>query len=110
MNSVTALVASILLGVFGQISLKAGAVRASNLGSVYLHKFTLLGLVFYFLAALFYIFALKKIPLSIAFPSVSISYVAVAFLAHLIWGEPFGFRQILALLLIGLGIYLLSRS
>lgn len=110
MNSVTALVASILLGVFGQISLKAGAIQESNSSSIYLQKFTFLGLAFYFLAALFYIFALKKIPLSIAFPSVSISYVAVAFLAHLIWGEPFGLRQILALLLIGLGIFLLSRS
>ena len=64
----------------------------------------------YFVAALFYMYAIKQIPLSVAFPSVSVSYVVVAFLAHWIWGEPFARVQLLALALISGGIYLLGRE
>lgn len=110
MSEYLALAISIAIGVGGQISLKAGTTQ--NLGGkgVLFQPYILAGLLFYFIAALFYIYSLKKIPVSIAFPSVSISYVAVAFLAHLLWGEPFGLRQLFALLLISLGIYLLSRG
>lgn len=95
----------------GQISLKAGALQGkANEGFLYFQKFTLIGLFIYFSAALLYIYALKRIPVSVAFPSVSISYVAVAYLAHLIWGETFGLRQIQALLLIGAGIFILSSD
>jgi small multidrug resistance pump len=45
--------------------------------------------------------ALKKIPVSIAFPSVSASYALVAALAHLLWNEPLGMPQIADLALIG---------
>lgn len=110
MNAYLALIVSIFIGVGGQLSLKAGALQNWGNRILFLQPYVLVGLCSYFVAALFYIYALKKIPLSIAFPSVSISYVAVAFLAHLLWGEPFGARQFFALLLISLGIYILSRT
>ncbi len=53
--------------------------------------------------------SLKKIPLSLANPSVSVSYVAVAIAAHFMWSEPFGLQQIGALVLIGGGIVLLHQ-
>ena len=110
MKSSTALIISILLGVIGQISLKAGALQGHSDGNLYFQKYTVLGLFAYFLASLLYIYSLRNIPVSVAFPSVSISYVAVAYLAHVIWGEAFGLKQLLALLLIGSGIYILSRN
>lgn len=106
-----ALVSSICLSVVGQISLKAGALQSkANDGFLYFQKFTLVGLFIYFSAALLYIYALKRIPVSVASPSVSISYIVVAYLAHVIWGEAFGVRQIQALLLIGAGMFLLSSD
>ena len=110
MKPSTSLIISIILGVIGQISLKAGALQGNSYGNLYFQKYTILGLFAYFLAALLYIYSLKSIPVSVAFPSVSISYVAVAYLANVIWGEPFGLKQILALLLITSGIYVLSRN
>ncbi len=110
MKHIYSLVISIILGIIGQVSLKAGALESIKQGGTYFHKYTILGLLTYFLASLFYIFSLQKIPLSVAFPSVSISYVIVSLIAHLIWGEYFGYRQIIALLLIGMGIYILSRN
>ncbi|AFZ52098.1 EamA family transporter [Dactylococcopsis salina] len=100
---------SITGGIFGQLLLKSGALK-SNTGILFFLDPKLIGGLFlYFLSALFYIFALKKIPLSVAFPSVSISYVVVAYLAHLIWNEPFGINQLLALSLIISGIIILNK-
>ena len=56
-----------------------------------------------------YIVALKKIPVSVAFPSVAASYAAVAIIAHLLWNEPFGWPQLGGLLLIGGGILLIHQ-
>lgn len=110
MNAYFALAISIMIGIGGQLSLKAGAMQGMGNKLLFLQPYIIVGLASYFCASLFYIFALRQIPVSVAFPSVSISYVAVAFLAHLIWGEPFGIRQILALGLIALGIYTLSQK
>ncbi|EDX78390.1 hypothetical protein MC7420_7043 [Coleofasciculus chthonoplastes PCC 7420] len=110
MNAYFALIISIMIGIGGQLSLKAGAMQGIGSKLFFLQPYILVGLSSYFCASLFYIFALREIPVSVAFPSVSISYVAVAFLAHLIWGEPFGIRQVIALGLIGLGIYTLNHS
>ena len=101
---------SILIGIAGQLSLKAGAAAGEVAAAVYMNPFVLAGLCLYFSAALLYIQALRTLPLSVAFPSVSISYIAVAFLAHTIWGEPFGTNQIVALALIVSGILLLVRA
>ncbi|HEY0524314.1 MAG TPA: EamA family transporter [Stellaceae bacterium] len=113
-----ALVAGIVLGVVGQIALKAGAEAstrhtASDIGAIdgilaqMLNPFTIGGFAVYVLAAFCYIVAIKKIPLSLAFPSVSISYAIVAILAALLWGEPFGVRQVAGIALIGGGILML---
>ncbi|MEH1944088.1 MAG: EamA family transporter [Nostoc sp.] len=110
MNPYLSLAISILIGVCGQISLKAGAIQSFGNKMLFLQPYVVIGLLSYFLAALFYIYSLKYIPISVAFPSVSISYVAVVFLGHLLWGEAFGVNQIFALLLIGLGIYILNYS
>ena len=65
---------------------------------------TIVGFAIYVFAAFCYIVALKRIPVSVAFPSVAASYAIVAVLAHLLWNEPFGWPQIAGLVLIGTGI------
>ena len=112
MISYISLAIGIAIGVGAQLSLKAGALKipdSSSLWSSLLNPYVLAGLFAYFIAALFYVNAIKQIPLSVAFPSVSISYVAVALLSRSIWGEEFGLWHILALLLIGSGIFVLAR-
>jgi drug/metabolite transporter (DMT)-like permease len=106
----TSLVTSILLGIAGQITLKTAAYDSATLTAQFLNPMTILGLAIYLFAALCYIVALKGIPVSIAFPSVSASYAIIALLAHLLWGEPFGWPQIGGIALIGSGIVLLHQS
>ncbi|MBI4022819.1 EamA family transporter [Candidatus Berkelbacteria bacterium] len=98
---------SILLAVTGQIALKVGSGAAPGWAQ-FLHPASLGGLVAYFGAALLYMVAIRTLPLSVAFPSASLSYVLVAYLAHLIWKEPFGWSQLLGLLFIMGGITLVT--
>ena len=101
---------AILFGVAGQLVLKAAAEGAATVAAQFLNPLTILGLVIYFVAALFYIVALKKIPVAIAYPSISVSYAIIAIAAHLLWNEPFGWPQIAGIVLIGGGVILLHQQ
>jgi multidrug transporter EmrE-like cation transporter len=101
------LVGAILFGVAGQIALKSGALASPTLAAQFVNPLTIIGFGIYVLAAFCYIVALKKIPVSVAFPSVAASYVVVAVIAHLLWNEPFGLPQVGGLGLIGGGILLI---
>lgn len=104
-----ALGAAILCGVVGQLLLKQGAGAADFVSQLF-RPSTIVGLGFYALAALLYIVALRKIPVSVAFPSVSLSYVVVAVAGHFLWNEPFGLTQIVGLALICGGVLVLSQA
>ena len=109
--SYAALGAAILIGVAGQLLLKTGVDRAGDgLLAHALSPFIIGGLAAYGIAAVCYIAAIKRIPVSIAFPTVAISYVLVAIAAHLLWQEPLGWQQFLGIGLIAAGILVLHAS
>lgn len=107
--SYVALAISILAGIGGQILLKQGA-DAPDFFSQLLRPSTLGGLALYGAAAFLYIIALRKLPLSVAFPSVSLSYAIVAVLGHFLFGEPFGLKQIGGIALIMGGVVLINQT
>src|SRR5471030_1925385 len=98
----------ILAGIAGQMLLKAGA-DAPTLVEQVLRPSTLIGLAFYGSAAFLYIFALRKIPVTVAFPSVSLSYAIVAVLGYFLFGEPFGIKQMSGIALIMGGVILINQ-
>ena len=99
----------ILAGIAGQMLLKAGA-DAPSIAAQLLRPSTLAGLALFGSAAFLYIFALRKIPVSVAFPSVSLSYAAVAVLGHFLFNEPFGLKQIGGIVLIMGGVALINQA
>lgn len=101
------LAAAVLFGVAGQIALKSGAEGSQTIAAQFINPLTLLGLGAYALAAVCYIIALKRIAVSVAFPSVAASYAVVAVIAHLLWNEPLGWPQWGGLALIAGGILLI---
>ena len=105
----TSLLAAILFGIAGQIALKSAAEKSATIAAQFLNPLTIIGLAIYIVAALCYILALKKIPVSIAFPSVAASYAVVAVLAHILWNEPLGWPQLAGIVLIGSGVLLLHQ-
>ena len=103
------LVGAIMFGIAGQIALKSAALGSATVAAQFVNPLTIAGLAIYVFAALCYVVALKKIPVSVAFPSVAASYAVVAVVAHLLWDEPFGWPQLAGLVLIGSGIALIHQ-
>lgn len=99
----------IVAGIGGQMLLKAGA-DAPDFVSQLMRPSTIAGLALYGSAAFLYIVALRKIPVSVAFPSVSLSYALVAVLGHFLFGEPFGLKQIGGIALIMAGVMLINQT
>lgn len=104
-----ALAAGILLGVAGQMLLKSDA-GGETLLQQFLAPQSVFGLALYFAAAVFYMLALRKIPVSVAFPSVSLSYVLVALLGFWLYGEALTPSKLVGIALVCIGVFLITRS
>jgi multidrug transporter EmrE-like cation transporter len=109
MTTYALLAGAVLCGVMSQFLLKAGS-DAPDFFQQLLRIPTIAGLAGYGIAAILYMLALRKLPVSIAYPSVSFSYVLVAILAHLIFKEPLGWQQWAGIVLVIAGVVLLSQG
>ena len=102
---------SILLGVFGQLSLKQGMKNVGNfelkdfisskIFSLITEKFVVVGVAMYAIATLLWLTILSKAELSFAYPMLAIGYVLIAIFSKL---------RFLAIILISVGIFLLLKS
>ncbi len=104
-----ALGAAICTSLLGQTLLKAGSGAASFIGQL-LDWRTLLGLVFYGGAAMLYIVALRRIPMSVALPCTAVSYIAAALIGHYGFGEPLGPVHVTAIGVIAVGVVMLALA
>jgi small multidrug resistance pump len=101
------LAAAIVTSMAGQTLLKAGAGAPTFIAQLF-DWHTLVGLVLYGGAAMLYIVALRRIPMSVALPCTAISYVAAALIGHYAFAEPLGTMHIAAIALISGGVALLA--
>ena len=88
-----ALLAAILISVLAETLLKAGAGLSSLIAQFFDWR-TVSGMILYALAALFYMLALRRIPISVAMPYTALSYIAVAAIGRLMFRETVGPYQI----------------
>jgi small multidrug resistance pump len=105
----TALAGAIILGVVGQLLLKSGALRSDDVADQILNPLTITGFAVYAPAALLYLICLRKLPLSVAYPSIAVGYIAVALASHLLWHEPLGWTRIAGTALIVSGVWILNH-
>ncbi len=103
-----ALLTAIIMGVAGQLLFKAGADRSTDVMRQFLDPLTLAAFAVYAVSAVLYATSLRKLPLSVAFPSVALSYIAVAIFSHLLWHEELGWPRIGGMTLIVAGVLLLN--
>lgn len=101
------LLGAIAVSMAGQTLLKAGASAGSFVAQLF-DWHTIVGLGLYGGAAILYIVALRRIPMSVALPATAISYVAAAVIGHFGFGEPISLGHIAAIGLIGAGVILLA--
>lgn len=102
------LAAGILLGVGAQLLLKVGATGEGDFMAQLFRPQTIIGLGLYGMAAFFYIIALRKIPVTVAFPSVALSYAIIALLGVVWLKEPLGIGQIAGIAMIMAGVVLVN--
>ena len=109
-----ALGAAISTSLVGQILLKYGASHSVEAEGNFIDQLfripTMVGLVFYGGAALLYIIALRKIPMSVALPCTAASYVVIAIIGWAVFGESMGAHKIGAIALIAAGVALLATT
>jgi small multidrug resistance pump len=108
--SYLALGSSILIGVAAQVMLKIGSANSISVATQFSRPSTLVGLVLYSVSAIFYVLALRKVTISIAFPTVSLAYILIATIDHFWFKQPFGIAQFGGTLLIIAGVGLLHHS
>lgn len=98
----------IVIGVGGQWMLKAGA-GAPDIVHQLLAPATLVGFVLYGAATVCYMLAIRKIPITVAFPSISVSYVVILAMGVIVFGESLSIAKIVGTGLIMVGVWMLNR-
>ena len=81
-----ALASSIAVGVGAQVS--CGASGTETATAQFLRVPTIAGLVLYMVSAVLYVVALRKMTISVAFPTVSLAYVLIAVIDHFVFKSP----------------------
>jgi drug/metabolite transporter (DMT)-like permease len=110
-KSLFLILASVTMGVSGQLCLKAGMDQVETLASgsvgtivqtafrVLTTPLVFLGLTFYVMGAAFWLMVLSKLDLSLAYPMLALTYVLIPLASQFVLGE-----QVPALRWLGVGV------
>ncbi len=115
------LMIAMCLTVTGELLLKSGMNRHGELNvsfstliptavKLFSSPWVVGGFVFVFSGALFWLAVLSRWPLSMAYPLLSISYIIGIIASVLFLGEKVNTIQVVGVLVIILGVFLISRS
>ena len=119
--SFSLILAGVLLNAAAQLLLKAGTnaighfeFHADNIIPVGLklafQPYIMSGMVCYAVSLVVWIMALSRVPVSIAYPMLSIGYVINAFIAWQWFGEALAAQKLLGIGFIVVGVYVVARS
>ena len=115
------ILAGVLLNAAGQLLLKAGtnavghfeftAENAVPVGMrLALEPHIVAGIACYAVSVVVWILALSRVPVSIAYPMLSIGYVVNAIAAHYLFGEAVTATRLVGIGVIVLGVFIVARS
>lgn len=115
------LFSGVLLNAIAQLALKAATNRLGTVSLVLdtliptalrvaAQPFIWLGLGCYAVSVAVWIAALSRVPVSLAYPFLSLGYVVNAFAAWYLFGESLNAQKLVAVGVIVLGVWLLARS
>jgi multidrug transporter EmrE-like cation transporter len=112
---------SVVLNVFGQMSLKLGVGKIGAIGfangtviseviKIFTNLYILGGLFLYAISSLFWIAALSKTELSYAYPFLSIGYILVIAFSFFILNEQISVYRLLGVALIIAGLIFIAQK
>jgi drug/metabolite transporter (DMT)-like permease len=120
--SIALLVVSITFSTIGQLTLKAAMNRVGRIGSAEVsavgdtiskaakEPLLWLGLFLFALSALFWLVVLSRVPLSLAYPMVGVSYIFVVLLGRVVLNEHIPVLRWVGAFVIAAGIALIGIS
>jgi multidrug transporter EmrE-like cation transporter len=115
------LLAGVLLNAAAQLLLKAGTNRVGEFAfsldnlvpvgaKLAFSPFVLGGLSCYVVSVVIWILALSRVPVSVAYPMLSIGYIVNAAAAWMLFGESLGAQKLVGIGFIMVGVFLVARS
>lgn len=113
MLSYILLFVNVFISVGGQYFLKYGVNSLTipftlyNLPRIITNPFVFSGFGLYGISSILWIYILKNVPLSIAYPTLSLGYIIVLFISYKYLNESITFYNIVGVVLIVLGVRLL---
>lgn len=119
--SFSLILTGVLLNAAAQLLLKAGTTRVghfefstANILPVGMQFATqphiMGGLACYAVSVVVWIMALSRVPVSVAYPMLSIGYVVNAFAAWWLFGESLAMQKLVGIGFIIIGVWLVARS
>jgi multidrug transporter EmrE-like cation transporter len=113
--------AGVLLNAAAQLLLKAGTNRIGEFAfslenllpvgaKVATNPPILAGLACYAVSVVVWIMALSRVPVSVAYPMLSIGYVVNALAAWALFGESLAMQKLVGIGFIVVGVFLVARS
>lgn len=121
LNAFLLLITGVLLNAAAQLLLKKGMSTIGYFNfswenfvpiaqQVTLNPYILLGIASYVFSLLAWLLVLSRLPVSYAYPMLSIGYIVVAIVGYYAFQEPLTLNRTLGILIIVVGIYLLNRN
>ena len=115
------LITGVLLNAAAQLLLKGGTNRlgvitltSDNWPSVLARMagegYFIAGVAFYGVSLIVWILGLSRVPVSVAYPMLSLGYVVNAIAAHYLFGEAVNAERWLGIGFIIIGVYLVARA
>ena len=115
------ILAGVLLNAAGQLLLKAGVTALKSMAldwskpwqnvlAIGLEWHVFAGLVCYVVSVGVWMMALSRVPVSVAYPMLSIGYVVNAFAAYYLFGEPLSPQKLIGIGVIVIGVVIVGRS
>jgi len=115
------IMAGVLLNAAGQLLLKAGVTALKTqaldwskpwltLWLIGLEWHVAMGLVCYVVSVGVWMMALARVPVSVAYPMLSIGYVVNAFAAYYLFGEALSAQKLIGIGVIVVGVIIVGKS
>lgn len=121
MKNLWLIICSVSLAVFGQVFLKKGMLEIGEiplnfgtplflLGRVFTNLKLFFGFFLFALSSITWLVVLSRVELSFAYPMVSIGYILTILISWKFLGEVISPLRWLAVIVICIGVFLLSRT
>ena len=111
------IVSSILCSALAQIMLKLGmgkvtidSITLENLLRLFLNPFIIAGLILYVTAMLIWLYVLKNVEVSYAYPFTALGFIVVMAISYFFLAEQVTLLRVAGIILIIGGIFLISKS